>query len=281
MTFTRRALLAAPAAAWAVSVAGTDSVDRAVPSAPPTLKLQRLAWAGIRLELAGTTLLIDAIAPHADDGQPGPELTRGPGRTFALITHHHGDHFDPHALAPVLGENGYVVCGDETARLVTTHLVNIEPAQLYEPVFLTRSGGEFAAFAVPAVDGLGSPQVSWVIDAGGKRLIHCGDTLWHGHWWDITRAYGPFDIALVPINGFRNPNGRFLDEGIPMGMTPEQAAAAAHALRARLAVPIHYGLHGDRNYREAPNALQTFKSAALAKGIPVKVLDPGDELPGT
>jgi L-ascorbate metabolism protein UlaG (beta-lactamase superfamily) len=278
MMVTRRALLTIPAAACAAVAFGGDSDDHAAGSVAAPLKLERLAWAGVRLESAGVTLFIDAIAPDPAAGQPGPKLAGGPGRAFALITHHHNDHWDPHALASVLGENGYVVCSQETTPFVPTRLVSVEPTRVYEPVFLTRAGGEFAAFAVPAVDGLGSPQVSWVVDAGGKRLIHCGDTLWHGHWWDISRAYGPFDVALLPINGFRNPQGRFVDEGVPMGMTPEEAAAAAHALRARVAVPIHYGSHGDSSYLEAVDVLQRFKAAALAKGVAVDALSPGDEL---
>jgi L-ascorbate metabolism protein UlaG (beta-lactamase superfamily) len=275
---TRRTLLKIPAAAWAGAAFGADAADRGTVPAGASLKLGRLAWAGVRLEVAGITLFIDAIAPDPAAGQPGPQLARGSGRAFALITHHHDDHWDPHALASVLGDRGYVVCSQETLRFVSTRLVGVEPTRLYEPVFLTRGGAEFAAFAVPAVDGLGSPQVSWVVDAAGKRLIHCGDTLWHGYWWDISRAYGPFDVALLPINGFRNPQGRFVDEGVPMGMTPEEAAAAAHALRARLAVPIHYGSHGDSSYLEAVDVLQRFKAAALAKGVAVNALGPGDEL---
>lgn len=41
--------------------------------------------------------------------------------------------------------------------------------------------GPFTVTAVPALDGLGDPQVSWVVEADGKRLLHGGDTAFHGY----------------------------------------------------------------------------------------------------
>jgi L-ascorbate metabolism protein UlaG (beta-lactamase superfamily) len=163
------------------------------------------------------------------------------------------------------------------APYVDTRVLKMQMAAMYEPVFLSRGGGEFAAWSVPAVDGLGSPQVSWVIDVAGRRLIHCGDTLWHGFWWDIARAYGPFDIALLPINGFRQNQRRYTDTGFPMGMTAEQAAAAAQLLQARVAIPIHYGQHTDPDYTEEPGALELFQAHAQQRGVKVLALAPGEE----
>jgi L-ascorbate metabolism protein UlaG (beta-lactamase superfamily) len=275
---SRRKLLATSVSALLAPTLASAAAQGASASAGPHVNLRRLAWAGVRLDLANVTLFIDAITPDPDSGQPGPPLTPGGPHTYALVTHHHDDHCDLKALAPLLGESGYLVCYQGSVPFIDQRPVRMHPVPLYEPVFLSRAGGEFAAFAVPAVDGLGTPQVSWVVDAGGRRLIHCGDTLWHGYWWDIARAYGPFDAALLPVNGFRNPQGRFTDTGLPMGMTPEAAAAAAQILGARLAIPIHYGISGDPNYLEEPNALTRFTAAAQRKGVTVRVLQPGEEL---
>ena len=49
----------------------------------------------------------------------------------------------------------------------------------------TEEIGPFTITAVPAVDGFGDPQVSWVIAAAGRRILHAGDTLFHGSWWLI------------------------------------------------------------------------------------------------
>jgi L-ascorbate metabolism protein UlaG (beta-lactamase superfamily) len=275
---SRRSLLAVSAGASVIRALGAELGSREHASESTGLRLQRLAWAGVRLKLTNVTLVIDAIAPDETLGKPGPPLAAGSGRNYALVTHHHDDHCDPKSLAPLLGENGYLLAYEESARFIHSSLVNIQSARLYEPVFLTRGGAEFVVFAVPAADGLGSPQASWVIDGGGRRLIHCGDTLWHGNWWNIARAYGPFDVALLPINGFISVQGQFADEGVPMGMTASEAAAAAHILKAKLTVPIHFGGRNDSEYHQATDAGRKFEIAAQAKGVQVRLLAAGDEL---
>lgn len=61
-----------------------------------------------------------------------------------------------------------------------------------------RTLGPFTVTATFASDGLGSPQVGWVIEAAGQRVFHGGDTLWHGHWWQIAETHGPIDLACLP-----------------------------------------------------------------------------------
>jgi len=116
------------------------------------------------------------------------------------------------------------------------------------------------------------------VDGGGRRIIHCGDTLWHGAWWDIARAYGPFDAAFLPINGARPLGGQIPDPGLPMVMNAEQAAAAAAALGARLAIPVHYGAVSTPEYIQDLDAESRFLAAAAAKGIATRVLKPGGQL---
>ena len=61
--------------------------------------------------------------------------------------------------------------------------------------------GRSAITALPAVDGLGDPQVSWLVEAEGQRVLHLGDTIFHGYWWRMARRHGPFDLVFAPING--------------------------------------------------------------------------------
>ena len=238
--------------------------------------MQRLSWAGVKLVCDDATLFVDATYDPSSAGGASPDVpvaaeTRNRN---ALITHHHGDHFDSAALKSALGDAGILVVPEAVAPWADTRALRVQTARLYEPVILPRGTGTFVAISVPAVDGLGHPQVSWVIDAGGKRVFHGGDTAWHGYWWDITRAYGPFDLALLPINGFRQVQGRYTDSGIPMDLTPEQAAAAASILRARLVVPIHYG-GASANYFEIADAPQRFLAAARARNVEARTVTPG------
>jgi L-ascorbate metabolism protein UlaG (beta-lactamase superfamily) len=270
---SRRALIGAGAAGVAASFAAT-----AAAAAQAKVVVTRWAWAGVSFRVGDVEIFVDARRPGAEDGAPGPALSSTAGRRFALATHHHGDHLDIAGLAPLLAETGYLVLQDEVARLADGRTVKIQPVRMYEPAFLSRAGGEFAAFAVPAVDGLGSPQNSWVIDGGGKRFLHCGDTCWHGAWWDVARAYGPFDVAFLPINGARPLAGRYTDPGVPMVMDAEDAAAAASALKAGVVVPIHYGAPNTPGYFEAPGAEARFIGAARERKVRVRILQPGETM---
>ena len=244
------------------------------------LKGQRLSWAGIKLELGDRTLLIDPwISPEIWEGAwtmpvvPIDVATRGRN---VLITHLHNDHFDPAAIRAALPDTGSVVCHRDIAASVAARGFRVLALELYEPAPL----GEFTAVPVPAVDGLGERQVSWVVIGGGRRIIHCGDTVWHGAFQRIGRAHGPFDAAFLPINGAQvlavTPRA-----GIPAVLTPEQAVGAAVALGARLVCPIHYGLHDPKAYLEFPRAESAFLRVARQRGVPVERALPGETLTWT
>lgn len=170
-----------------------------------------------------------------------------------------------------------MVVPETVAPWADTRGFRVQPAKMYEPVILPRGSGAFVAISVPAVDGLGHPQVSWVVDAAGRRIFHGGDTQWHGHWWDISRVYGPFDVAFLPVNEFRQVMGRYTDSGVPMSLTPEQAVSAASLLHARLVVPMHYGNAGD-GYIQVTDAEKRFLEAGRARGLNARLVAPGEWL---
>ncbi|MDH5831672.1 MBL fold metallo-hydrolase [Luteimonas sp. M1R5S18] len=239
------------------------------------LRIQRLAWAGIRLQLPDATLFIDPlIDPNVwGDALPDRRVPVGgaPGARYVLVTHAHGDHFDAQAVADVLGNGGTLVHPAGTNPRPLPDATRAWSAAHWEPQLL----GDFTATAVPAADGYGDPQVSWVVSAGGRRIFHGGDTLWHGHWWKIGRQYGPFDAAFLPVNGarfgFRKPVS-----GQPGVLTPEQAVAAATILGARVLVPIHYGVSGMAEYVEVDAPLDRLRAAADPHALAIRVLAPGE-----
>ncbi len=267
-----------------LQLVGAAAVARALPAraatppaAPPGLRIQRLGWAGVRLVAGETTLFVDAtVDPDAPDRVPLQATT---AERHALVTHHHGDHCQPETLRPVFNARSRLVCERETALRIGDREVPLLPVGLYQPEFLSPRTADFVVFAVPASDGLGSPQVSWVIDGGGRRVFHAGDTQAHGGFWNIGRAYGPFDVAFLPINGFRQTSGRTARVPAPMSLTPEQAVEVALVLGARRAVPIHYGGAGP-GYAEVAEPVAAFVKAARAAGLAHTVLAPGAALDG-
>ncbi|HZX43043.1 MAG TPA: MBL fold metallo-hydrolase [Myxococcaceae bacterium] len=237
---------------------------RAAPAAPSpsTLRITRLTWAGIRLAVGETTLFVDATVDPSEPGSAPLQVSTL--ERHALVTHYHGDHCQPEALRPVFNARSRLVCDRETALRVGDREVPLLPVALYQPEFLSPRTADFVVFAVPASDGLGSPQVSWVIDGGGRRLFHAGDTQVHGQFWNIGRAYG-------------QTLGRTTRVLAPMSLTPEQAVEVAQILGARRVVPIHYGNAGP-GYAEVPDAIGVFVKAAKAAGLAHTVLAAGATL---
>jgi len=239
------------------------------------LVVERLTWAGVKLTAGDTTVFIDAVGSDLWDGN-APEglvpVRSNTTRTYALITHSHNDHLDVDTLKTALGDRGYVVCHESLAAYIASRGLRVIPAAMYEPVFR----GGFVFTAVPAVDGFGNRQVSWIVSNDTQKVIHAGDTLWHGQWSNIGRQYGPFDIAFLPINGARvatNP----ATESVAV-LTPVQAIDAAALLRAKLLVPIHFGLNDPPNYVEIADPLATLTSLAKDRDQSIKHLVPGDSL---
>ncbi len=273
---SRRDFLNHMAAAAALASLPFARASPAQTSVPAALRAQRLAWAGVRLQLDKTTLFIDPLINPDIWGSalkdPLIPVTVDEGDRYVLATHRHPDHCDPVAIRQALGANGTLLMAASAGSPISGDF-RTRLAPLYEPQVL----GDFTATAVPAADGYGDAQVSWVVSGGGRRIIHCGDTLWHGSWWQIGRQYGPFDAAFLPINGARFA-WRKPVSGISAVMTPEQAVAAAVVIGAKQIVPIHYGVSGAEGYSELPGVEALLIQAAKRRGIGVEVLHPGQWL---
>lgn len=272
----RRRFLAGAAAtstALALPFGGHAAAPAAV-TATGALRIQRLAWAGVRLQLPGSTLLID---PLIDEGFWGPALKDSMvpvddvvGDAAVLVTHTHGDHFDRMAVASALANGGPLLHPEGSNPQPIPDTVRARAAPTWQPQLVD----EFIATPVTAVDGYGDLQVSWVVYGGGRRIFHGGDTLWHGDWWRIGRQYGPFDVAFLPINGaqfgWRKPLS-----GQPGVLTPEQALAAATILGARRLVPMHYGIKGLAEYIEVDDPLGRLQAAARGRDVEIMAVPPG------
>jgi L-ascorbate metabolism protein UlaG (beta-lactamase superfamily) len=257
------------------------------------MKITRLAWAGLELEVAGQTAVIDLLQnaesmepflgrPHTP--LPGP--SRPGAATLALVTHLHQDHTDPAAIAAALAPGGVLLrpAPDEGEFLEVAATAIAEkglselgvPQRIVSP-WETVQVGPFRATAIPAVDGFGDPQVSWIVEGGGTRILHAGDTLFHGWWWRARMRLGDIDHAFLPVNA---PVADFphRQPASPRGvvMTPEEAAAAAAVIEAREAIPIHYDtLHNPPVFVEAADPAARFLAAAQELGVSARRIDPG------
>ena len=192
------------------------------------MKLRYLGHSGVSLEVAvggrGFEVVIDPFVT----GNPkrGVELA-SLRPDYVLVTHAHGDHWgDTPALAK---EHGATVVG--TAEVATyagglglrSHGMNVGGRHEFGfgAVRLTPA---WHSSSFP--DGTyGGMPTGMVLEVGGLRLYHAGDT---GLFSDM-RLIGRLglDVALLPI-------------GDNYTMGPDDALEAVELLEPRLVVPIHY-----------------------------------------
>lgn len=255
------------------------------------MRIRWLGWAGVEIEEQGERVVVDPLAEPAavfswvgeqEPALPLPDVVAPRGGAVAgLVTHLHRDHADADALAAALSADaplyeplGYG--GGGTEQLATLQADRELGAAGLDrrPVapWTTVTAGPFTLTALPAVDGTGDPQVSWLIEAGGARVLHLGDTMFHGWWWRFAERFGSPDVVLAPINGasLSFPHRRPASP-LPAVMDPEQAALAAELLGADRLVPIHYGGYAVPSvYEPVAHALPRLKAASgrvVAMGV--------------
>jgi L-ascorbate metabolism protein UlaG (beta-lactamase superfamily) len=260
------------------------------------LRVRRLGWAGVEVANGDDYLVIDAFLDNAPlEPFTGPlhapvlPPSRPGEACAALVTHLHSDHADPAAIADAIAPGAPVL---RPAKAPGEGLDTIAQAaaeggfaerglatEELEP-WESREIGPFTVTALPAVDGFGDPQVSWAVEAGGKRIVHMGDTLFHGFWWVITMRVGAIDLALLPVNGafvslpHRQPASPFVAV-----MDPGQAAAAAQLMGAPRAMPIHYdAIHKPPTYVQTHDPAGSFVAEARKVGVEAVVIDAGEEI---
>ena len=75
---------------------------------------------------------------------------------------------------------------------------------------------------------------SWVIKANDENLFFSGDSGYGDHFKDIGNAYGPFDFAMLEC-------GQYNELWHTIHMMPEETAQAGIDVKAKKAMPIHWG----------------------------------------
>lgn len=259
------------------------------------MNVRWLGWAGVELEHAGETVVIDPLGDPAGtfaawgdvgrDVELPPVVPAGGGAVAGLVSHLHRDHADAGSLAGALADGAVVHHPVHTEQNLALAQAEHElgaaelprrPVATWESIVV----GPFACTALPAVDGLGDPQVSWLVEAGGTRVLHLGDTVFHGAWWQMARRAGPFDVVFAPVNGavidfpHQQP-----PSPLPATMEPEQAALAGTLLGARTVVPMHYGGYDfEPHYRPIADARERFERAARGRDYRAAPLAPGEAL---
>ncbi len=263
------------------------------------MRIWWLGWAGVEVEEQDERVVVDPLGDPAAVFAAFGERAAGvalpevipptPGAVAGLVTHLHRDHADAAALSAALPTGGTVhepyghggtgieqlAIAQADHELTATSLTRRPTAP-----WTSLTAGPFTLTALPAVDGTGDPQVSWLIEAGGKRVLHLGDTMFHGWWWLTRLRYGPLDVAFLPVNGpvadlpHRQPPSE-----LAVAMDPRQAAEAAALLQVGLAVPMHYdSIHQPPIYTQVDRPAETFVEAASRRGVKAQIVASGEHV---
>ncbi|HXJ23417.1 MAG TPA: MBL fold metallo-hydrolase [Polyangia bacterium] len=249
----------------------TVSVDpAALRDPPPHGQGARVTWLGHAswlIQIGGASLLVDPVLGTSITGfitrnVPAPLAPETlPPITAQLVTHNHYDHMDLPSLravgAPVLAGigNGRSVGGHpsvtelgwwDTADVAGLR-VTFVPSQHWsrralEPPNRALWGG-------------------FVVESGGVRIYHAGDTAYFEGFREIGRRFPNIDAALLPIGAY-DP-AWFMSK---QHMNPEEALQAFTDLGARRVIAMHWGTFKltDEPLDEPP---ALFREKAEARGL--------------
>jgi L-ascorbate metabolism protein UlaG (beta-lactamase superfamily) len=199
------------------SFAQTVSGDTLQTSAGEVI-IHPVGHASLALVSGSHVLYIDP-AKQSFDGLPAP--------TGILITHAHGDHFDPEALGKIAGSAPIVTTQDvlgkmpEALKGQTTALKNGDAGEIDGvPVMAVAAYNTTADRQKYHPQGVGN---GYVLRFGDKKIYAAGDT----EDTPEMRALTGITVAFLPMN-------------LPYTMTEEQAAAAVKAFKPQIVYPYHY-----------------------------------------
>lgn len=240
------------------------------------MHVQKLSWAGVMLSEGSTTILIDPLGGTSEvlekiTGKPQKPLgsfDQLPDVDAILVTHLHPDHYDPASILNRFGKEVPIYAPKQSVKTIQksgfTHVTGVEIGDQHQV-------GAWTVTAVESMDGFATPQVAWVVDDQQMKVLHAGDTIWHGYWWKLARVYGPIDVACLPVNGpILTLPSQFVSTSEPACLTPEQAVEAARILGVKKLVPIHYGeFNSPPLYAETQHVLVRLEKAALERQIAI------------
>ena len=204
------------------------------------------------IQSAGTNVLIDPV--YYQRASPvsfaGPRRARAPGVRFddlpnislVLLSHNHYDHCDLGTLQrlerrfhpPVVTPLG----NDRLLR--SAGIRQVEEIDWWEtasaaPLPITLTPAQHFSARGP-FDRNRALWGGFVIEAGGRRILHAGDSGYAPHFTETAQRLGPIDLALLPIGAYE-PRWFMRD----IHMNPAEAVQAHLDLAARQSLAMHFG----------------------------------------
>lgn len=177
-----------------------------------------------------------------------------------LLTHGHGDHLGD--AIPISKETGATITAlFELAQYCEQNGAKTNPANMGN---VTLNG--FTAKFLPAFHSSSTPDgkyagmpASILLEIGGKKIYHAGDTCLHREMKTAGEVYKP-DIALLPV-------------GSHFTMDIEDAVIAAQWLNVETVIPMHFS-----TFPVIRADAEIFKEKIEKIGKKCIIMKPGDSL---
>ncbi|MCK4835570.1 MAG: MBL fold metallo-hydrolase [Candidatus Aminicenantes bacterium] len=188
-----------------------------------TNNIHWLGHATVKISISGKTIYID---PY--------QIKKTDQADIILITHSHSDHLSPGDISKISSPNTIIIAPEDCLAKIKN--IPKEKTITSEPGFKKQVGGILIE-AVPAYNIIKTnfhPKenqwVGYVLTLNGIKIYHAGDTERIPEMKDFD-----CDIALLPLGQTYTMN------------SVKEAAEAAIDVKAKVAIPIHYGLYEGQN----------------------------------
>lgn len=207
------------------------------------MKVILLGQAGLLFDLDGVRVMVDPylsnsverLEPKNYRRQPIDESFFDIKPDILVLTHNHLDHTDPETLKKLFSRhNGICVLASGNAwQTVRKFGGDNNYIMFNRSTVWTEKGIRFEAIHAEHSD---DKAVGVIISYDGKNYYITGDTLYNKKV--IKDINVPIDVVFLPINGVGNN----------MNMT--DAAQFAREIKAKTAVPVHFGMFDSINAGE-------------------------------
>lgn len=233
-----------------------------------------LGQMGLLIRIGKTVLCVDYYASDAENRRVPPPIPAEEmgGVDLFLGTHDHLDHIDHEAWktwAQVCPEAGFVFPEMHRPKILADGIP--EKRALGIDAGGEIRVGEISIRAIAAAHEFLDrdpatgryPCLQYIIEGGGFRIYHAGDTVRYEGMLPLLREFGPLDVALLPING---RDGTRYRRNCIGNMTYQEAADLAGELSPRLVIPGHWDMFADNS--ADPRAFADYLDAKYEGRIP-------------
>jgi L-ascorbate metabolism protein UlaG (beta-lactamase superfamily) len=167
-------------------------------------------------------------------------------KNISIVTssHNHTDHLDAETLIPVFKNNPQIkfIIPEANRSFVCERLKcdNNFPIGLNDGKSVTVDGFTFHGITakhneIERDENGNCKYMGYVIEFGGYKIYHSGDTLWFDGMVDALKPFA-VDVALLPING-NDPARK-----VAGNLNCKEAAELAKAINGQCVIPCHYDM---------------------------------------